>query len=119
MSHIKTCLKAKAERTKERKKLKEEKAAAAAAKDKDGSIAEKREISVDSPEEIRKKPGAKKMAKKEGDGAKGKKRKADGWAPHRVDVWSNAMLTLRRCQAAKRTKGQKEEREARETGSEA
>lgn len=78
VTHIKTCLKAKAERTKERKKLKEEKAAAAAAKDRDGGVLPKRERSVDSPEEVKKKPGAKKMAKKDGDGTKGKKRKADG-----------------------------------------
>ncbi|KAI5779683.1 SCA7, zinc-binding domain-containing protein [Geopyxis carbonaria] len=75
IGHIKACLKAKQERTKERKKLKEEKAAAAA-KDKDITVPNV-EATGDAPPEDSKKKGAKKMAKKEGDGTKGKKRKAD------------------------------------------
>ena len=81
--HVRACLRAKAERTKERKKQREEAAAAAAGKGKDdaGSVAGGDE---DAPMADAKKkgPGAKKMAKKDADpgGAKGKKRKADAAA---------------------------------------
>lgn len=90
--HIKACLKAsqkaKADKAKERKKLKDEKAAAAAAaaaavaaagKDGGGAagVVEGPGDDVVVGEETKKK-GAKKMAKKEGDGTKSKKRKADG-----------------------------------------
>ena len=84
--HVRACLKARAERNKERKKQREEAAAAAASKAKDdGAAAANAEPNGDDAVvvEVKKKgPGAKKMAKKdsEGGGAKGKKRKADAAA---------------------------------------
>lgn len=83
--HLRACLRAKAERTKERKKQREEAAAAAASKAKDdGAGAANAEVNGDEVvAEVKKKgTGAKKMAKKasEGGGAKGKKRKADAAA---------------------------------------
>ena len=75
MTHIKACQKAKSDKAKERKKLKGEKAAAAAGKDQSSIADTNGEVNVDGDE---KKKGAKKMMKKDGDGTKSKKRKADG-----------------------------------------
>jgi len=75
LSHVKACQKAKSDKAKERKKLKGEKAAAAAGKDQ-GSIPDTSGDAHGDGDE--KKKGAKKMMKKDGDGTKSKKRKADG-----------------------------------------
>lgn len=113
IGHIKACLKAKQERTKERKKLKEEKAAAAA-KDKDVS-APSIEAHGDIPPEDSKKKGAKKMAKKEGDGTKGKKRKADGTSGVHTDVISIQLIRFR-SQITEGAKGKEKERKACKAG---
>ena len=75
MAHIKACQKAKSDKAKERKKLKGEKAAAAAGKDQSSITDTNGDVNGDGDE---KKKGAKKMMKKDGDGTKSKKRKADG-----------------------------------------
>ena len=75
MPHIKACQKAKSDKAKERKKLKGEKAAAAAGKDQSSIPDTSGDANCDGDE---KKKGAKKMTKKDGDGTKSKKRKADG-----------------------------------------
>jgi hypothetical protein len=79
--HVRACLKAKAERTKERKKQREEEKAAAGKSKDDGAAAT---VNGDGGEEggggeaKKKMTGAKKMAKKDSEaGSKGKKRKAD------------------------------------------
>lgn len=78
VAHIKACLKAKSDKAKERKKAKEA-AAAAERGGKDAAPVVEKEAEVDgSVDGVGPKKGAKKMAKKEGDGAKSKKRKADG-----------------------------------------
>ncbi|KAL0637089.1 SAGA complex subunit Sgf73 [Maublancomyces gigas] len=87
VAHIKACLKAKSDKAKERKRAKEAAAAAErGGKDKDGAATtvagekpsgEDAEGSVVGDAPVGPKKGAKKMARKEGDAAKSKKRKAD------------------------------------------
>lgn len=79
--HLKACQKAKNDKAKERKKAKEAAAREEGRKDTGGGGGGDDEGSVvgdlPPPPQATQKKGAKKMAKKEGDGAKSKKRKAD------------------------------------------
>lgn len=125
VTHIKACLKAKSDKAKERKKAKEAAAAAErGGKDKDGSAVtvagekpggEDAEGSVVGDAPVGPKKGAKKMARKEGDAAKSKKRKADGgfwcWSPG-VGIWTHAVG----CYRTKAAEGAEGEEEKRETG---
>ncbi|KAI5841086.1 SCA7, zinc-binding domain-containing protein [Morchella snyderi] len=75
--HLKACQKAKNDKAKERKKAKEAAAREEGRKDAGGDDEGSVVGDLPPPPQATQKKGAKKMAKKEGDGAKSKKRKAD------------------------------------------